>query len=505
MRRVLTLVAVAVCGLAAAALVGASANVPGELDPAFGTGGIVITQTPPNGQIYDLAIQPDGKIVAAGVVGSRFESDFEIVRYQPDGSLDPTFGSAGRVILSFGTSNDVGQEVALQPDGKIVVVGFADMGTGGIPDFDFALARLLANGSLDPSFGTGGKVTTDVGGAHAVDAGRALVLQPDGKIVAVGESYKDGSFDAAAARYTATGALDGTFGSGGTVVTPTGPGADLLTDVILQPDGKLVATGPIQGEGTSYDPGVIRYLPNGSLDATFGSGGLAIVASGATVLRYSHVVLQPDGKLVVSGAFSNGTDRDFGAARLTLAGALDTTFGMGGKSLTPIGPGNETAGDLALQGNGKIVLAGTVSVDRKDTAATFGVVRLGPSGALDTGFGTGGKVTTQVQATDTARAVTLQPDAKIVVGGWAAPSIGALENFALARYVGAKPPCVVPRVKGKQLAAARKAIVAANCRTGSVKKIRSRSRSGTVLKQSPAPGVQLENGAKVNVTVSRGR
>lgn len=501
------LCALAVCSLAAVGFAvsgAASIQKGGDLDPSFGTGGIAITQTASSDLIYDIALQPDGKIVAAGITGAAGDSDFAVARYNANGSLDSTFGSGGVAVLSFGPLDDYAQAVAIQPDGRIVVAGFANLGTPPEPKYDFALLRLLPNGTLDPSFGSGGRVTTDVSGSNSDDA-RAVVLQPDGKIVLAGESYSATSFDFALARYTPSGALDATFGVGGKVVTASGPGVDLLTSVLVQPNGKLVAAGPMQSGGF-YDPAVARYGSDGNLDASFGNAGIATVSSGATVLRYSHVALQGDGKLVLTGAFSNGTDRDFGAARLTSGGVLDTTFGSGGKVLTPIGPGNETAGGVALQSDGKIVLAGSVGLDTTPAPpSVFGLVRYDQNGSLDASLGNGGKVTTQVGASASARAVAIQSDGKIVVAGSAAAAIGGPDDFALARYLGADPPCVVPKVKGKQLTAAKRAITAGHCQTGSVKKIKSRKAKGIVLQQTPAAGKQLKNGGKVNLVVSRGR
>ncbi len=225
----------------------------GSLDPTFSTDGKVTTDFAGGfDEAFAVALQPDGKIVAAGgaVVGSS-PFDFALTRYNPDGSLDPTFGTDGKATTDFG-GTDEALAMALQPDGKIVAAGQAF--TGSSPDFavDFAVARYNPDGSLDSTFGTGGKVTTDFAG---FDAARAVALQPNGKIVAAGGS----SFDFAVARYKKHGSLDPSFGPGGKVTTDFASSTDVARAVALQPDGKIVAAGDA-ATGTSFDFALARYL-----------------------------------------------------------------------------------------------------------------------------------------------------------------------------------------------------------------------------------------------------
>ncbi|MCX7619129.1 delta-60 repeat domain-containing protein, partial [Tepidiforma sp.] len=283
----------------------------GELDPTFGTGGKVTTAVGSSSdEAFALVLQPDGKLVAAGwSVDAAGNDDFALVRYNPNGSLDPTFGSGGKVITDLGSSIDGASALVLQPDGRLVAAGDSSNAAG---KSDFALVRINPNGSLDTSFGSGGKVTTAVGSGSGI---AALVLQPDGKLVAAGLS-SNGDYDFALVRYNPNGTLDPTFGSGGKVITDLGSGSDEAHDLVLQPDGKLVAAGSSMPTLGDFDFALVRYNPNGTLDPTFGSGGKVTTDLGSSYDQAYALVLQPDGKLVAAGYSRNAAGNfDFSLVR----------------------------------------------------------------------------------------------------------------------------------------------------------------------------------------------
>src|SRR5581483_9634764 len=257
----------------------------GALDPTFGSGGKVTTDFATsfdNGSA--VAIQGNGKIV---MVGANFDgiggADFAVARYNVDGSLDASFGTGGKVLTDFGRSYDQATAVAIQLDGKIVVVGRTQ--TGGSND-DFALARYNADGSLDATFGVGGKVHTDLG-ATFFERANAVVIQWDGKIIAAGETNSAGRLvdttDFALVRYNADGSIDTTFGGGGNapatgvVITDFGDTNDQVFALAIQTDGKIVAVGSttpvMSGAGTGADFALARYNTDGSVDSTFGVMG----------------------------------------------------------------------------------------------------------------------------------------------------------------------------------------------------------------------------------------
>ena len=402
-------------------------NRDGSLDPTFGTGGEVSTEFIGNrwNEARAAALQPDGKLVAVGFASSQGDNvDFALARYNPAGSLDPTFGAGGRVITDFAGDRDQAFAVALQPDGKLVAVGSTYSSETGD---DFALARYNPDGSLDPTFGSGGKVTTDFGW---FEVAFAVVLQPDGKLVAAGgEGMQDAEFKLA--RYNPDGSLDPTFGSGGKVTTEfCGTCIAQAFAVTVQPDGKIVAAG-FESSGIGRDDfALVRYNPDGSLDPTFGESGKVMTDFDNDVDHASAVTLQPDGKLVAVG-FAVPLDGvyHFGLARYNADGSLDPTFGAGGKVMTGFGDGIPGQLDAAaLQPDGRIV--GVGGVNGRDEGG-FGLARYNPDGSLDPMFGTAGAVITDFGGNrGFAFAAALQPDGKLV-------AVGAANNdFALARYEG---------------------------------------------------------------------
>jgi uncharacterized delta-60 repeat protein len=253
-----------------------------------------------------VAIQPDGKIVTAGNSSATgtFSVAFALSRHSPDGTLDPTFGSGGTVLTSFGPPLSAAADVAVQPDGKIIAVGVAGS--------DFAVARYNADGTLDASFGVGGLVTTDFGGS---DQANGLALQPDGKIVVVGLLFGA----VGVARYNPDGSLDSTFGTGGKVVTDATPGPDPAFDVKVTSTGKIVV-----GGSTGFYPGggdflLLRYNADGSLDSSFGSGGIVTTDFGGADSAFS-IGLSTDGKIVAAGVTNRSDPGDFAVARYNADG-----------------------------------------------------------------------------------------------------------------------------------------------------------------------------------------
>ena len=403
-----------------------AAQAAGELDSSFGSGGVVTTSPGSFPGLADVAIQPDGKIVSVGTAGS----DFAVVRHLPGGALDATFGTGGQVLTDFGGFEGAAS-VALQPDGKIVVAGNA----GG----DFALARYHADGSLDGTFGVGGKVLSDFAGSF--DAAQGVAVQADGSIVAAGLAFVGFTTDFALARYNPDGTPDAGFGSGGQILTDfggaEGENGDSASDVAIGSDGKIVAAGNAHDNGSSGGSGgfgLARYETDGSLDASFGSGGLAVTDFAPGRDSAFSVLLQPDGKVVAVGLAPECTSPcDVALARYSSDGSLDGTFGTGGKVQSDFG-GYEIGNDAALQPDGKIVVAGNAGGSLGSSRDHF-LARYNPDGSLDTGFGIGGEVRHDFGGTDYATAVALQPDGKVVVGGRVDGS-----SFTLLRYLSGPAP-----------------------------------------------------------------
>jgi uncharacterized delta-60 repeat protein len=409
---------------------------PGQLDLGFGING---HRTLDLGGTYDwayaTALQPDGKILAAGVSNARGTYDFAVVRYLPDGALDPSFGENGVAITDFGKSKDWAYAMAVQPDGRIVVGGVSDHSGSR----DFALARYTPGGALDSTFGNGGLVVTPVR-PLTTDIIHGLVIQPDGKIVAAGVTYDDtvslrphGDF--MVARYTPNGELDPAFGVGGVTTTNfESESYDEPYAVALQPDGRIVLGGSSNtGGGFGRIMGadnlaLARYLPNGIIDPSFGNGGKVVVDAGAMQESIRALALQPDGAIIGAG-LTNGEKRgDFLLARFAPNGALDPTFGgpRAGLSITNLGTAEEALTAVALAPDGSIFAGGVVAPEPN---ADMAVLHYDQRGHLDPKFGHNGLTATDFGGRDDRlRGVALQPDGKVV-------AVGSSEtDFALARF-----------------------------------------------------------------------
>ena len=339
----------------------------GRLDPSFGTAGRVWTDlvtlaTPLRGAVEGdaalgsstataVVIQPDGKIVVGGATQSGGSTAWALMRYLPDGQPDATFGSDGLALTDFDPStNDAITSLVLRSDGRIVAAGAAGDNA--------ALARYLPDGQLDPSFGPGhnGVVTTGGGMLNAL----ALDVARDGKLLIAGQAGEPGGpFDFGAARYSADGVPDGSFGKGGVVRTDLGSTGEWAAGVAPGPDGTVVVGG---ASGSSFT--LLRYLPNGQLDPAFGSGG---VSKAGPDIGGAHAMVElPDGRPILVGESVNGDFRQVSVARYRVDGALDPGFGVGGVTGTDVTPGHDDGAATALYPGGRLVVSG-VALDAENT------------------------------------------------------------------------------------------------------------------------------------------
>jgi uncharacterized delta-60 repeat protein len=459
------LVAAGYANLAVTSFALARYNLDGSLDASFGRDGLVTLDFDGQGAIAQaILLQPDGKLVVAGYITTYLGKDFALARFNPDGSLDPTFSGDGMLQTDFDTRGDRAYAVALDPaSGKIVAAGCAD-GTYGP---DFALARYLPDGSLDTTFSSDGMLVTDFDD-HEDEAVAVLVQPGDGKIVAAGSSrYADeiyGYSDIALARYNPDGSPDTSFSTDGKVTaTLGGYGYNLGQDVLLlssgsyvvagttytayaetksdfslayftdsgsldhyaltdfdgendagatmtlQGDDKIVVAGYTEG-ATDYDIALARYDLSGSLDTTFGVEGRQVIDTGNYDRAYA-VVARPGGPLVVVGAALNPFF-DFAVLQLTAAGALDSSFAEDGIQFTEFAGSPDDGYAAALQPDGKLVAAGRYYPG----VPFFGLARFNPDGSLDTSFDGDGLVSGYMEG-GYARDVAIQPDGKIVAVG----------------------------------------------------------------------------------------
>ena len=398
---------------------------PGVLDYSFGTRGRVTT---PVGSadnfgrsVQRVAMQSDGKIIVAGETYLGSNNLVGLTRYNADGSLDSGFNGTGIVTTSInGYSYAYSRGVAIQNDGKIVISGRASNTSS---DGNVVIVRYNTNGTLDTTFNGNGIKIVDLGGN---DSGENVTVQADGKIVVVGET----TTDFATVRVNSDGSLDTTFGTSGIVLTDLGA-YDQANGVAIQSDGKILAGGSSTPGSNGGKFAMVRYTSNGSLDTTFNGTGKVTVALGSDAAG-NALALQSDGKVILAGRSYNGTDYDFGLVRFNSNGTLDASFGTSGIFTAPVLSGEDSANDVALQADGKIIAVGKSSTG---TGECFSMIRCHATGVLDTTFGGTGKISTAFGSVwDGGFGVAIQVDGKVVLSGYSYN--GGNYNFAAARYLG---------------------------------------------------------------------
>ena len=394
---------------------------PGDLDTSFSHDGKQ-TAFARGAAAYAVAIDRHDRIVVAGSTLAN-HPDVALARFTPEGRLDPTFGSGGKVVTDLG-ANDYAFDLAIQSDGGIVVVGERRAAK---TDRIF-LQRYRPNGKLDLGFGDGG--TAIIGFGRRFQTANAVAITPVGRIVIAGSTSNGFTSRSAVARFLRDGRLDDTFGGDGRVTTDVSPSGEQLTDVLVQPDGRIVAVGWAEG---SLVPAfsAVRYMANGRLDDSFDWDGIARMDVSEGSDKGLGATLQPDGYLVIAGsAAANGRD-EWGIVRLGPHGHLDDTFGDRGLLVTGFGPGYDEAAAVSVQANGKLVVAGRIRNGPKDD---MGLIRLKPGGKRDLRFGAGGRVLCDFDGgSDAARDVTIQANGKILVIGEAV--FDRVRRFAVARYL----------------------------------------------------------------------
>jgi uncharacterized delta-60 repeat protein len=444
----------------------------GMLDASFGAGeddgtpaGVVSTSLGDGDDVAeDLVVGADGTV---SVVGNRFNgqsNDIVLLRYTTDGSFDATFGVGeddgtpnGVVNISLGEGNDFGTAVAVQADGKLVVAGYHEEGTS----TNMVVLRVNTDGTLDQSFGTAddgtenGIVNISLGDGD--DIARDIAVQADGKIVIAGNSVTaDGSANIIVARLNADGSVDESFGQSedgtpnGFVASSLGNGDDTATALVLQADCKIVVAGNRIAEDGSSNMIVARYDAAGVPDATFGASGddgtpegfvNISLGDGNDVAR--DVALQADGKVVLVGdSVTADGSSNFVLARLNADGTPDDSFGVAedgtpnGFVSTSLGEGNDFATGLAVQTDGKLVVAG---YHQEGGCTNIAVARYDANGDLDQTFGTSddgtenGIVNISLgDGDDMGNAIAIQGDKLVVVAGTITATDGS-KNIAVLR------------------------------------------------------------------------
>jgi uncharacterized delta-60 repeat protein len=377
---------------------------PGDLDTSFGSGGKKTVNFGGVDAANVVLVQRNGRVVAAG--GGGPASSFCVVRLRSaNGTLDPTFGSGGKRVIDFGTDDEAVHGAALQPDGKIVLAGDTRLQP--------AVVRLKPNGALDPTFDGDGRKVFSWG---AIGRVTAVVVAPNGKILLGGFSGPEGG-NIQVARLKANGAFDATFGTGGIAAVDFG-GTEFGEAMAHQADGRIL----VAGRASPGAAVVARLRATGALDPDFGTGGRVTLSAATSA---GAVLVAPDRNILVAGNTSGSAVMT--VTRLRPDGSLETTFGSGGTATVDFGSLADLLGGAVLQPDGKIVLAGYTQAS-EDVA----VARLNANGSPDATFGTGGKATVDFGVATFGNAVALAPNGRIVVAG---QKTGA-DDFAVARLRG---------------------------------------------------------------------
>lgn len=414
----------------------------GSLDLNFDSDGKALTPIGDFSNINkgnSLAIQSDGKIVFVGSNETYFSSNFTIVRYNTDGSLDNTFDFDGILTTSFatsfGNSHDYASSVVIQSDGKILVAG-STQDVGVTSSSNLAVSRYNTDGQLDNSFGDNGKVITSI--SEGYDYATSLLLQSDMKILVTGSTRNGSFFDFSAVRYNIDGSLDSTFDNDGIVITPFSLEDDLSLSSGIQNDGKILLTGYAK-TGNYKSFATLRYNTDGSVDSTFGNGGKITTDFYGLDSRdqANSLAIQNDGKILVAGICKDGSINTNSITKIAIVrydsnGTLDNSFGVNGKVVSAFGSYSSQSREIKIQSDGKILLVGFCSIDN---SGDFVLARYQINGSLDNTFDDDGLVTTDfLEYSDRANTLAIQSDGKIVVGGTTSDPFSDRSDFVISRY-----------------------------------------------------------------------
>ena len=352
-------------------------------------------------------------------------SMMQMVLWGGAGDLDNSFGSDGKVTTEIGSNLDIARSITIQSDGKIVLVGSSTVSSD---NNDFAVVRYNTDGSLDSTFNGDGKVTTDFDGNN--DFAKSVTMQSNGKIILAGTNKKNGKYNFAVVRYNVDGNLDGTFNYDGRVTTAIGGATDTARGVAIQSDGKIVVAGYSDRGGYHYNFAVARYNVDGSLDGTFNYDGKVTTPIGSVSDQAKCIVIQSDGKIVVAGDSKTTSNTLFAVVRYNTDGSLDSTFANDGKATTTIGI-HDQVNSVAIQSDGKILVAGR-SWNGSD--ADFVIVRYDINGSLDSTFGIDGKVITTIgNKSEEIKSIAIQNNGKIIAAG-NSHNASNIYDVAVVRY-----------------------------------------------------------------------
>jgi uncharacterized delta-60 repeat protein len=387
----------------------------GQIDSTFGQAGHLVAPI----RVRSLVLQTDGRIVAAGYSGPLSTAVLSVARFGPNGDLDLTFGEDGIVLVPFSAGNSSANALALDEQGRVVVVGRADGTTGGI-----AIARILANGTLDGTFGTAGIVVVPITFVEGRDVG----ILDDQRIVVAGSGSNGNGGAIHTLRLLPDGSRDPSYGGTGVFVVPVPGSNEDVRAVLPQADGGMIIAGDAWDGVGPQSFLLARVLGDGSLDPSFGAGGIVNVAVAPGYAAAFDASQRPDGRILAIGQIMEG----IGAARYLPNGALDEAFGEDGAiRVYGVGPGFDRASRLAVRPDGRLLVGETSEGYPCYLCAT--VVQFDPDGRTDSTFGYRGKAVSSsplfVGGEYLPVPIALQSDGKVVVASAGWPASVAITRF----------------------------------------------------------------------------
>lgn len=396
----------------------------GALDPTFGDAGVVLADAGRSDILRDITLQPDGRIVGAGWSYDETHTDLLVARFTSSGELDDTFGDGGVVVLPTGSSYSGAEAVSVLPGGKILVAGYSSSGANN----GYTVWRFGVDGTLDATFGSSGTFTdfTHADGSYATD----MEVLPDGRIVLTGPAYTGTSCAVGITRLTANGTLDATFGSGGRFEYPPAPTTTWIPSALkLLADGRIVVAGSTALNGEP-DPFLVRATAAGQPDATFNGTGARVIDLSNRGYGY-NLFVRPDGRYVVTGETLFNSAYDVLFTQVDATGA-DSNFG--GTNIWSANYGtNEYCRGTVVQADGKVLVAGS-SMPFGGGANAYLMRTVANGEGIDVSFGTSGWAIGDFGDYTYTEAMLVQPDGKVLIAGNSA-SGGAPYDMMLARYL----------------------------------------------------------------------
>jgi len=407
----------------------------GMLDPTYGNNGLSVIKNV--GDKSDLPatmfITSDGKNVQVGSAATDSNTHYLLVRRNEDGTLDKTFGSGGIALADVNGRDGTASSAVELPNGKYMLVGNSLMKN--FSKYTTVLMRFNRNGTVDSSFGTNGSILYSVGDDYSNDYPSALLLQPDGKLIATGYTAVSCQYVFFAARFLPNGIRDTSFGRNGKKIIPIGNGTLFGNNGALQDDGKIIIIGSVQNTTDyEFDYAMVRLNTDGSLDQTFGANGKVITDFGGNNDFAYGIALQPDKKIIVAGYYNAGNFANAGIIRYNNDGGIDKSFGKSGRAIGTLGNASINCFSVALQPDNKIV-GGCTAWYLSGTNADYALYRFDSNGKPDSSFGNNGAVITSVtNGLDAVNTVRTNAKGKILVAGSSQNKTG-ISKLSEAQYL----------------------------------------------------------------------